>query len=772
MRKSEKQYIQRSSFIRLLGGIIVFFLVLPSLLHAHDLKNGIKEFREPPPLLHTALGEAESFSDKGQFHKAQAKLETYASAHPAETHPLLYYELGYFAYKAGNINAAISNLKKTVEIAPEFKDAWQLLSLAWQESGSAYSKEDKQEKTKRIYAMQSSAMAMDKAYVFSKDDDLLYQCAMLWLEAEKPKTALSILEDLSKRKAPKEEWLVGLSEALKALKNSEKTAEAMEKAARVGNNPELLFHAAYLWNELDKPKRALPLLKILAEQKDPGKNCFLLMAAVYNTLDQHANAAMAFERVIEIDPAPDYLYNCGVLWLQAEQPDKALQNLLRLADIQPLKADWLVAMAQAWLIKENIAKAADAMEEAASISKKSQHMYQAGTLRLQLKQVDRAINLLSPLAERKQPRKEWLVALANAWLLKENYAKGATYIEWAANISGEGKLYHQAGMLWLVEGKQEKSIKLLKKSVVGKKVEQLWLVDLASVLLAANQESEVKSVMERTNLADDKVSNQLRYRGVVIWLELQEPKSAYPLLKILVGADEPRYSWMSSLVKNCVELGKEKEAEQVLDKILSRYPSQVKSWKLAVWFTLQKGDYIAAVAAKEIVFHFEFDEKKHLNDLSRLYLLAGVPQQSAHVYRRTIGKKPTIEQLNHLVDIYQSGSMYEDALKIACEVAEQTKTAESLEVLGDIYYALHRYEASCLAYEQAAESCDAVNTGILMKAAYSAMKEKQYARAAGNFESVIASGIGEENQIQAAMQNLAYIKKKHQQDSNSCYGCD
>ena len=68
---------------------------------------------------------------------------------------------------------------------------------------------------------------------------------------------------------------------------------------------------------------------------------------------------------------------------------------------------------------------------------------------------------------------------------------------------------------------------------------------------------------------------------------------------------------MSSLVKTCVELGKDKEAEAVLSGILSHYPSQVKSWKLAVWLSLQQGNYKDAVAAKEIVLHFEPDVEGH-----------------------------------------------------------------------------------------------------------------------------------------------------------------
>ncbi|PIE64073.1 MAG: hypothetical protein CSA26_09930 [Desulfobacterales bacterium] len=750
-------------FFKFLSLPLCLLFVLVFYANAQDL-DGLQAFKKPGPGLHAVLGKAEELAEKEKYSEAMSVLETYAAAHPSETHPLLYYEQGYFAYKAGNLQNAISSLKKSVAIAPEFRDGWQLLSLAWQESGSGWSKEKKEERPKRLQAMQNSAVAMEKVVQLKTDDDLLYQSAMLWLEAEKPKRALTILEALSKKDSPKEEWLVGLSEALKALKNSEEMAESMEKAARINNNPELLFHAAYLWADLEKPKRALPLLEILANKKKVEKNWLLLLASVYNTLNQFMNAAMTFERVIEIDPAPDYLYSCGVLWLQAEKPDKALHSLLRLKEVVPPKADWFVATAQAWLVKEKIEEAADAMEKAASISGNPQHIYQAGALRLQLKQADRAIALLTPLADHKKPESKWLVALSNAWLLKENYVKGATYMERAAYISGESKLFYRAGMLWRVEEQLEKTIKLLRKSVAGKKVEQLWLIDLASVLLDANREKEVAPVMKRTRLADKTVSNQLRYRGAVIWLNLQQPENAYPLLKILGNTETPKYAWLSSLVKTCVELDKVKEARAVLNTTLSTYPSEVKSWKLAVWFALQQSEYVEAVAAKEVVLHFEPDQEKHLKDLSKLYLLAGVPQQSARYYKRMIKNNGTSEELKHLVDIYFSGRRYEQALPVALKMAELEKTAVNFESLGDIYYAMHRYDESCTAYEQAAALSDNKNApDILMKAAYAAMKKRQYERAAVNFNKVINSGMSEDDQVQFAMQNLAYIERIKEQ---------
>ena len=62
---------------------------------------------------------------------------------------------------------------------------------------------------------------------------------------------------------------MALSNTLKALKKKEETAEAMERAAESGRDPNLWFHAAWLWLDAGHPKKALVLLEKLAQRKDP-----------------------------------------------------------------------------------------------------------------------------------------------------------------------------------------------------------------------------------------------------------------------------------------------------------------------------------------------------------------------------------------------------------------------------------------------------------------------------------------------------------------------
>lgn len=731
------------------------------LLCCWQVQASEKVFKDLPPKLHTALGKAEDFAAKGQFSRAAQHLSTFATSNPTIQHPLLSYELGYFYFYAKNTNQALIHAQKAVQAAPDYKNAWQLIAHSYQEKGALFDPTKKGELEKKNKAMQKGARAMERAIALESNPDLIYQSGLLWLGANKPKRALAIFQGLTTRKNPKEEWFLGLSDCLKVLKRHVETAETIEIAALLNNDPALLFHASYLWYELEKPKRAEPLLKILLSNNKPDKSWLLLAVSVYDSLEKPAQAATAMEKVIEIDPANDFIFNCGLLWLQADNPDNSLKSLLRLEEVRPAQADWFVAITQAWILIDNIPKAADAMERAAKISKKPDHYYQAGAMRVQLTQPSQAIKLLSRLADHPKPKRDWMITIAKAWILKNNYLNGAKYMEMAAIISDEGKLYHQAAILYRQENSLDKALLLLKKSVARKKVDQLWLVDLGSMLIDRDEEIEVVRVMNRTNLLDKKVSNQLRYRGVLIWLNLQSPEKAYPLLKLLSNETKPRYTWLSAMVKTCVELGKYQQGDKVLQKTINFFSEEVKVWKLATWFALQENDYIKAVAAKEVVRMFEPNNKKHMQDLSRLYFLAGVPEQSARVFKDAMAIKPSIEETKHLLDIYLSGRMYDRALKHAKKIAEKSGVSTDLEVVGDIYYALHQYGQGADTYEKATAGEE--NPNLTIKAAYSAMKDDQYVRARHFFERAIElSGkkgeMGE--QLEMAVQSLDYVNSK------------
>ena len=219
--------------------------------------------------LHGVVSQAEEQARKGDAKGAAALLTDYLEAHPKETHPYPYYDAGYFLHQTGAHGAAVDYLKKAVEQNPCFNEAWQLLAALYQEADEDRKAGEAMEKAASITRdpdmwLQSAVLylnggepeealaalkhlqylrpekaewhvaaarahqelkqnagaaeEMARAYALSGHPEHLYQCAVLWLDAEKPARALPLLRQLTEMPTPESRWFVALSNALKAMK--------------------------------------------------------------------------------------------------------------------------------------------------------------------------------------------------------------------------------------------------------------------------------------------------------------------------------------------------------------------------------------------------------------------------------------------------------------------------------------------------------------------------------------------------------------------------
>ncbi|MBW2095225.1 MAG: tetratricopeptide repeat protein [Deltaproteobacteria bacterium] len=835
--------------------------------------------RNPKPMseaLYSVITEAERAAGAGDFQGAAAIVENCLEKHTGETHPYPYYDLGYFLHRAGKRDAAISYLRKSVKLNPCFNEAWQLLAFLHQEAGqykqaaTALEKAAAITKDPRMWyqtavlwldaALPKKALAIlekldhehrketdwyvaaarahqdlkqsaraaeafESAYALSKDPEHLYQCAIFWLEAEKPGKALPLLKQLTKTASPKSYWLVALSNTLKALKKKEETARAMERAARISRDPNLYFHAAYLWLEANRPKKALLLLEKLAKRKCPQVEWLLALANTYMMLDQIKAAAITMDRVVQLDPKPEYLYNAGVLWLQAEQPRKALRHLLPLCKRPPAKAEWFVALAHAWLGRKKVVKAARAMEQAAHISGKPNHFYSAAGLWLQAERPRKALPLLEGLAKKPKPKAKWLVLLSETWLRLEHVPnaaqameraakisrknehtfraarlwleadrphralplleglaqrasplgewyialsnchlmlqkpeKAARAMERAAEITQKGEDYYRAGMLWLQAGNSAKAISLLRICAASEPVEQKWLVSLAQPLIDSGRDRDALAVMEKTALTDKKVSPNVRYQGAVLWLHLKRPRKALPILKILCACRKgPALDWLVSLVKTYVELEQMVKAEKGLEHLLALYPENPKAWRLAVWVGLQQADYAKAAAAMAVAVRLGPPDADQMKELADLYHMAGVPMKAAAALQKTWKENPTADDWDRLVNTYLSGYRYEMALASAKSAVAAEETAERWETVGAIAFRLQRFEESYDAYRRSADLTP--DADIRLKAGYAALKMDNLDEAARLFKEAMRRAGKNSRTAYEAHRNLVFIRK-------------
>ena len=161
--------------------------------------------------------------------------------------------------------------------------------------------------------------------------------------------------------------------------------------------------------------------------------------------------------------------------------------------------------------------------------------------------------------------------LMEEWASKE--------LEMLDRIEGlSARLWHQAG-----DGPEilDKTIDLLRLSVATDPVEQWWLIDLADRLVQIRQHKEALSVMARTRLAGSSEPPALCYRGALVWIKLQQPRKALPVLEFICKKPVPEYAWLASLVRLNMELAQPELADVVLLQLLEAFPGETRAWKLA-----------------------------------------------------------------------------------------------------------------------------------------------------------------------------------------------
>jgi len=605
--------------------------------------------------------------------------------------------------------------------------------------------------------IRSAAETMDRVVRMDPKPDYLYNAGVLWLHAEAPDKALAHLRKLCKRTPPKAEWFVALAHAWLRKKEIVNAAKAMEQAATLSQKPAHAYQAGLMWLQARNADAALRVLAPLGEKSHPEAEWLAALSNAWLLKGDFPQAASAMERAARISEKPDHFYSAATLWLQAEQPRKALPLLQLLAQRPRPEARWLVLLSETWVRMANMAEAAQAMERAAGISGKPDHTFRAARLWLEADQPKSALPLLERLTRQPSPAGEWFITLSNCYLLLDQPAKAAQAMETGAGITGKGSHYYRAGMLWLETGNADRGIPLLQVCAKKEPVEQKWLVGLAQALVNEAREPEALEAMERTDLTDPRQAPALRFQGAMLWLHLDWPRKALSVLKVLCASGKPDPKWLVSLIKFYVELGQAGEAEKALRRLIDRFPEKPDVWRLAVWVALQQADYARAAAAMAVAVRLGPADPALLKELADLYHMAGAPVKAAAALQAAWKGHPGPKDWDRLVNIYLSGHRYATALPFAVSAAEAEPSAERWEMVGAIAFRLRKFKESFDAYRRGAElSPDA---DLRLKAGYAALKMDRLDEAARLFREAMRRAQKNSAIAYEAHRNLAFIKK-------------
>ncbi len=656
----------------------------------------------------TALEDAQDAFAADEKQNATKILATYLRK--GDQHPYLYYQMADWQYQAGQYSQAEKAVRQAIKADARFREAWQLLAFCLQ----------KQQKPAQ------AARAMQHVLELKSTNEDIYMTAVFWLQAKEAATALPLLKKLEKIRPTKPHWLVALAQAQQLLQQKEETAQTMEKAARESGDSTLYFQAGFLWLQASKPQKALPLLEHLAKLSRPENKWLLLLCNTYVVLKKPLSAAKTMERVISTDPSAENLYSGGILWLQVKKTQRALKHLARLSTMPKPQAKWFVALAQAYIQKKNIQKAAEAMDKAAEISQKPSHFYQAGVLRLQLQEADNALVRLLPLKDVPHPKAKWFVALSNARIMKQEYAKAAMNMERAAKISQQNNHYYRAAALWLQAQKPKSALPLLMYLTKQKKPEAKWFVLLSNTYLMLDEKKKAAQSMETAAHISKKGKHY--FSAGMLWRQVDGFEKALHLLRLAIKTPNPKQRWFIELADLLIDRQKTKEAlavmrqtrltnNEVLPAVryrgaliwnkLDKAPKALPILQAICQLPQPKYAWVAALVNVSVACKQEKIANKALTQL-----LTGWPEKSA-AWRLAVWfnqqqgnfaraaaameiatrlKSNGKQDRERLVSLYQMAGAPTEAGKIFAASMTDPKNAQSWDRLTEIYLGGQRYE--------------------------------------------------------------------------------
>ena len=357
--------------------------------------------KDPSPVsydLHLALTHAEKEMETGYHQKALGLLADYARKNPSEAHPQLPFLRGLVTYQLKRFHDSEVFFRAAVKQDPCFGEAWQNLAAVYN----------------RQHRYAEAAQSMEKAFSLLRPENsgLQYQAALFHIMAKDPKRAISLLQEMVRKPKAKRQWFLLLADTLKKQKKSGEAALVLQNAAKRFKAPELQYQAALLYVHSGAPKKALPLLKRLTVRTKPKVEWFVALSHVYASLSQPANAARAMEKAVRLKPNSSRNYRAACLWIEADQPKKALPLLNDLCKTPKPRSKWRASLAH---VLESLGENDEAARLLASGNigeKNPSDSFRSALLHLKNDAPQKALPLLETLSKNANPETQWLMALS------------------------------------------------------------------------------------------------------------------------------------------------------------------------------------------------------------------------------------------------------------------------------------------------------------------------------------------------------------------------
>jgi len=664
--------------------LIIIFTLLGNSVSAGDCP---KDPLPVAPELHRVLTHAEKEMEKGRNQKALNLLADYARKNASKENSQLPFLRGLVNYRLKRFYDSETFFNEAVKLDPCFGEAWQNLAAVRQQ----------------LKRPAEAAEAMTRAFslIRPENPDLQYQAAVFRVMAKEPEKAISLLRKLVQRPNPERPWFLLLADILQKQKKSGEAAKVLQKAAKLFKAPEFQYQAALIHVHAGTPRRALPLLKNLTAGPKPRTKWFVTLSHVYARLSQPAKAAEAMENAIRLKPSSSRKYRAASLWLEADQPEKALPLLKGLCARPKPRSQWCSSLAH---VLERLGKndeAAKILTSGNAAQKTPTDCFRSALLHLKNDAPQKALSILKKLAANANPNAQWLIVLA------------AT----------------------------------------------LDRLDRPEEALAVMEKVDLKVPA----LSSPALSSKMRLQVAIFWLNHDHPKRALNLLETMAKNPHASKSCCVALIQALVRTDKPQTANAPLKRLLNRYPQDERIWRLAAWTAIEQKDYGKAAAALEVAFRLDPPKHGGWKRLGNLYRLAGVPRKAAQAYIRAFGETPTAKDLDLLAYTYTEAHQMEYALTVAGRAASLAPTAKRFSRLGRMYITQRDFAKGMAAFQKAAQLDDPGGVNSL-RLGYAAWQLDQLVSAKTAFQSALQkadSGSQTASKASRALKTIEQVMNNH-----------
>ena len=173
------------------------------------------------------------------------------------------------------------------------------------------------------------------------DPDHLYQAALLYLQSEKGKTALKLLEELTAGPKPKISWLEALAHTYLMLKETAKAEQVAHRILAVKPELErawrLAAQAAMMQRQYAK---AAARLRVAVELKCRGASDWRSLGDLYRASGAPAKAVDCYRLAMGDKPDVKDYDRIAQTWAAAQRPDMALEAAEKAVKLEPSARRW------------------------------------------------------------------------------------------------------------------------------------------------------------------------------------------------------------------------------------------------------------------------------------------------------------------------------------------------------------------------------------------------------------------------------------------------